>query len=98
MEQGRREDGRRPGLPWSRSNSRRWSLRCECGSRRLRLRGVLRLAVRTVLTGFAWTGLTSATCSAEQLDSVGRWAALLTARTPCCARALVTPGARNSAR
>lgn len=94
MGQGRRAHGQRPRLAWA----WRWSLRCECGSRRLRLRGLVRLAGRTMLMGFAWTGLTSAACSAEEFDSLGRWVALMAVQAPCCARTLVTPGERHSAR
>ena len=98
MDQGRREHGRRPSPTWSRPGSRRWQLRCECGTRRIRLRGLLRLAGRAVLLGFGSIQLTSATCSFEQFDSLGRCAALLTLQAPCCARTLVTPGEPQSAR
>jgi hypothetical protein len=72
--------------------------RCSCGSRRRPVRRLARRALRTVLAGFVFTGLSTAGCPAPQLASASRWIATLDLTAPCCPRALLALGEPHSAR
>jgi hypothetical protein len=70
--------------------------RCSCGAPRRRLARLATVIVRRMLIGFAWTGLTSTSCSGPLLESVRRWSCGLVAEAPCCPRALAPVGTSRS--